>query len=368
MPSLLDSPLPDAVRLLCAVADGFGTARGEWPVWQYVVRQLDDEAPDAEKLLQGLPTWQHHYRPIFWNSSTVVPAPGDAIQLTVHGMVHARHPATEPLVAGFLAALRLAGEKQREIEPVPTKAVEVELQGSAFTDEVNKRAGSSLSSGQLLAVLNHEPATWTGVQGTAENWTWDLTWARLRPYRDVHTAEEYLARLEELVGVAGFAASPIGLPAMALPDAFDHLDLAWRLVVKAPLLRIPRAAMAAKLALPAISVEEFESRCSALADLLNNLQVSGDGPALQAMKGQLSELLRAEDARAHTAVDVLRNVVALRAGQQHHGADIRAERARAALGLTRFGSDWAGSWDQLRSVTVEALATIREELTRLIER
>jgi hypothetical protein len=66
-------------------------------------------------------------------------------------------------------------------------------------------------------------------------------------------------------------------------------------------------------------------------------------------------------------VDVLRNVVALRAGQQHHGADIRAEKARSALGMTRFGSDWAGAWDQLRFVTVEALASIREELTSLLD-
>lgn len=46
--------------------------------------------------------------------------------------------------------------------------------------------------------------------------------------------------------------------------------------------------------------------------------------------------------RAADAVATLRAVVALRAGQQHEGAEPRAVRARQALGLDRFGGDWPG--------------------------
>jgi hypothetical protein len=154
---------------------------------------------------------------------------------------------------------------------------------------------------------------------------------------------------------------------MALPDALDHLDLTWRLATGEHLVGVPRAAMAAKLTQPAVSVEEFESRCSALADLLNALNLPKPA-TLHNMKLKLGELLGAQAGRAEAAVEALRSVVALRAGQQHQGADTRAEQAKVALGLAPFAGDWGGAWDHLRAVTVQALDTIREELGSLIDR
>ena len=144
---------------------------------------------------------------------------------------------------------------------------------------------------------------------------------------------------------------------MALPDALDHLDLAWRLAVGEHLVRVPRAAMAAKLTQPVGSVEEFESRCSALADLLNAFNLPKPA-TLHNMKVKLGEILGDEAGRAQAAVDTLRSVVALRAGQQHQGADRRAEQARVALGLAPLTGDRQGSWNRLRLVTIRALDTI----------
>jgi hypothetical protein len=155
------------------------------------------------------------------------------------------------------------------------------------------------------------------------------------------------------------------LPPMALPDALDHLDLAWRLATNDHLVHVPRAAMAARLTQPVASVEDFESRCSALADLLNALNLPKPA-TLHNMKAKLGELLGDHAGRAQAAVDTLRQAVALRAGQQHQGADTRAEEARVALGLTAFPGDWEGAWDHLRAVTVQALDTIREEIGSLL--
>ena len=130
---------------------------------------------------------------------------------------------------------------------------------------------------------------------------------------------------------------------MALPDALDHLDLAWRLLTGEHLVRVPRAAMAAKLTQSVNSAEEFESRCSALADLLNALNLPKPA-TLHNMKVKLGELLGAEAGRAQAAVDALRSIVALRAGQQHQGADTRAEQARVNLGLAAYVGNWEGSW------------------------
>jgi len=155
---------------------------------------------------------------------------------------------------------------------------------------------------------------------------------------------------------------------LALPEAFDHLGLAWRIATGQRLFHVPRAVVPAKLTQPANSQEEFESRCSALGDMLKTFDFPAEGGSLNNMKARLTELLgEASSGRARDGVDTLRRVFDLRAGQQHHGADTRAERARTALGLTRFGNDWAGAWDHLRAMVVQALTIIREEISPLTD-
>jgi hypothetical protein len=229
-------------------------------------------------------------------------------------------------------------------------------------------AGTELSAGQLFSVLSGEPATWLGVNQQNDQWSWDLTNARLTPYAQVKTVDDYLVRLDALVAVPQQQALPDYLPPLALPESFDHVSLAWRIATGERLFRVPRAVIPAKLTQPAASAEEFESRCSALADMLNSFDFPTQGGSLNNMKARLSGLLGAEAAgRAHAAVDTLRAVFDLRAGQQHHAADTRAEHARITLGLTQFSNDWAGAWDHLRSAVVQALATISEEIGPLTD-
>jgi hypothetical protein len=367
MPNLLDRPSDDALRFLRVVANGYTEASGAWPCWQWVRHQLWAENLDAESILRGLPTWQLGYRSVRTGSLGQIPDAGDPVPLSIHGLSHTVVPATTALIKAFLAALKIVIIHQRGFVPSPTSVIELKLPGADITRAVNMHAGTGLSSDQLYDVLRGEPATWRGVNKQGDEWSWDLTDARLAPYVGVINVQDYLAKLEEIVGVTEVAVEPESLPPMALPDALDHLDLAWRLAAKDRLVQIPRAAMAAKLTQPASSIEEFESRCSALADLLNSLNLPGNRGTLQNMKTRLSELLGDEAGRARDAVDVLRWAVALRAGQQHQGADARAQEARVALGLARLEGDWLGAWDHLRTVTVRALATIREEVSTLIE-
>jgi hypothetical protein len=83
----------------------------------------------------------------------------------------------------------------------------------------------------------------------------------------------------------------------------------WLLLTGEHLVRVPRAAMAAKLTQSVTSVEEFESRCCVLADLLNALNLPKPA-TLHNMKVKLGELLGAEAGRAQAAVGTLRSVVA----------------------------------------------------------
>ncbi len=127
----------------------------------------------------------------------------------------------------------------------------------------------------------------------------------------------------------------------------------------------------------AVSREEFESRCSALADLLNGFTtaVKEDcsagvlaNPSLKGLKDELGVLLGTQAGRAQEAVDVLRLIVRVRVSQQHRGADVDGEKARNKLGLATFDSDWAGAWEHLRAVALQAFTAIREEISALLPR
>lgn len=365
MPTLLDRPSDEALHLLRAIALGYGEAGGVWPCWQWVKQRLWADDLDAEEILQGLPTWRHNYRSVRAGSHSQLPDNGDPVPLTVHGLANTVVPAVKPLLSGFLAAINMALVMQRGIRPSPSQPIELKVNGEDFIRPVNGQAGTDLNVDQLFGVLRGEPATWRGVNQNGGQWGWDLTDIRLSRYVGLRDVQDYLARLEETVGLPAVSPSPVILPPMALPDAMDHLDLAWRLATSEHLVRVPRAAMAAKLTQPAASAEEFESRCSALSDLLGSLNLPSQGGTLQNMKAKLGELLGENAGRAQAAVDTLRWAVALIVGQQHRGADIRAEQAKVALGLASYEGQWDGAWDHLRAVTVQALDTIREEIGSL---
>lgn len=375
MPSLLENPDPAAVKLLNTVAEGYEAlntwpderAKPEvrWPFWEWVRFRLEQDGFDAEEIYARMPIWQHGYRFIRAERGTLYPGMTESVALTVAGMHYAQHPAMESPIKAFLAALRLAAQQQKSAPPQPDQLFAIQLPLIEFATTVNNISGTSVDPEALAAILRGEPATWSGVNQSGGQWSWDLTRVRLRPYRELFECEDYLIQLEKLIGVNENPVSSEPLPAMALPDALDHLDLAWRLVTKGPLLQVHRVTVAAKLSHPAISADEFESRCSALSDIMNGFNLPSDGGTLNNMKAKLTDLLGTQAGRAHEAVDTLRDVVAVRAGQQH-SVVVRAERARSRLGLNALVGDWAGQWEQIRGVTVQALNTIREEISVLI--
>lgn len=58
MPTLLDEPADDSLRLLYAIAHGYQSV-GSWACWQWVKQQLWAQRLDAEEIWQRLPTWRH---------------------------------------------------------------------------------------------------------------------------------------------------------------------------------------------------------------------------------------------------------------------------------------------------------------------
>jgi hypothetical protein len=377
MRTLLDPPPGDEVALLRVIADAYTAAAWRWPVWQYVARRLDEAGIDAAQVLVNTPTWKHHYRYRYVAGLTHgrSPNPDDTVRLTAAGMFHAGQMDTNGLMQAFLAALTAATKAQRSAEPTPTAAVTVMLLGDRLTKEAAVATGINIAPMQLYELLQHEPATWTGLMQNGEDWQWDVTQLYLHPYRNITTAPQYLAALETMVGERPVVAETTVHGPFALPDALDHLDLAWRLVTGQKLVTIGRAGPLAAMTQPASTREEFESRCSGLVDLLNGFTTavkedkSAGTQAVKSLQGLRSELgvrLGDEAGRAQEAVDILRHIVRVRASQQHRGADVDAERARNALRLNSLDNDWPAAWEHVRAAAVQALTTIREEISPLL--
>lgn len=365
MPHLTDEPAHRELRLLRDVAEGFAANRGAWPVWQYVSRRQDEAGVDGEAVLQGLPQWQYSYRSV-WTGQMGAPDLETRVHLTIHGMVHCAESGVQDLVAAFLASIRIAGERLQEVAPEPGRVQSLSLDGRTLTEEANLRAGTGVSPGLLREVLRHEPLIWSGIRDVDDSFIWDLTHVRLRPFRDVADGAGYLSALAETVNVSHLGSLQEPLPSAALPQALDRLDLVWQLSFSKRLLNIPRASLPVVLSLPVSGVEEFDSRCSALADLLNcftpECGARRQGGTFDRMKACLDTKLPAGTRRVSGAVDVLRAVTEVRNAQQHSASRAKYDSARRLLGLTGLGDDWAGTWEQLRRSVVGALDVIGDEL------
>lgn len=174
--------------------------------------------------------------------------------------------------------------------------------------------------------------------------------------------------------------SPLGLP-----ELFDVLDAYWRLYFdkKLHLVDLTTVTAPASLTLPCSSRTEFESRLSALADIIDKLKV--DDALLPAM----TEDEKAEKIKG--SLDALQIALEGKLPAQHHGniqKTVRSLRkirqARNALqhGITRDGGltaklreigihdappNWSGAWNTIRIWTADALTLLRNELRRALD-
>jgi hypothetical protein len=179
------------------------------------------------------------------------------------------------------------------------------------------------------------------------------------------------------------AAEPVS--PLGLPEQFDVLDAYWRLRFgrSRRLLDLHIATGTASLALSCGSRAEFESRLSALADIIDKFHV--DDELLPAMTeeerekkihGSLDKLqiallhnLPAEHhAGADKAVRALRKVRQIRNAIQHGIARDGGLTAKLReIGIHDAPPNWAGAWDTIRVQTSDALSALRYELRRALD-
>ena len=380
--ALMGPPTDDQRALLKAIWSPFAKSH-RWPTFDYVERTLYGSVPglelDARTILASCPwviypgglsaygwVWSSTGRTDFYGSE-------DSVGLTVAGMnVLADGPQFSRAqfeVERFIWVLALLATLERSVAPEPFGVADVTVPERELAAQLPPEMRRELET--LWVVMEHEYATRAFVHPSPDGkGRYVQPTVSVRAYAQVIDASDYLERL-----MAGLARSrpvpePVLTSSLAVPEAIDYLNAVWRARANARLFEIRRADAAAKLAMTSETREEFESRLSALCEVLGHVivpGVQGDSP-LTALQTLLSRHLSDQSApRALRAVDDLRAVFDLRAWAQHSGnrAHLRAQRAMQRLRVELPTVAWNDAWERLRISTVAALNALREEVEEM---
>jgi hypothetical protein len=161
---------------------------------------------------------------------------------------------------------------------------------------------------------------------------------------------------------------------LALPEALDFLDTAWRVAFgkKRELLKPRGITNNARLSQPCATREEFEAGLSALTDIMKNIDIPDDllnNTAIQKHEtvNRLSDCLKkhladpVDHQDIENAADTLRSVNKIRNALQHSGASTELLTIFSKLGIS-YPPQWGSAWDRIRAATIEALRIIREKV------
>ena len=333
-----------------------------WPNFQYVERTLYRKHNlDAREVVSTCPTIRGSGGDYGWIWANYPLRDGSIIGITIAGMSHV--DGAVELVNVFLHVLTLMVATERAFAPSPAEVLDVTLSTEVARAALKQR-DRRLDIGprafdDLREILRREPATWHSL-ASEDDWTLSPF---LRRYSGITTAQEYVERVIDVHPPPQPNPEPLHPSSLSLPEAIDYLNLVWRFHARAPLVRIGRAEATAKLALDCATVDEFESRVSALCSILAAIEVPcSEGNRLIDLRSYMQEKLGPEKStRAVEAIDDLKAVFDVRVGRQHAGTDERAARGMSHLGLPVPIYDWGAAWQQLQARTVTALSALREE-------
>jgi hypothetical protein len=170
----------------------------------------------------------------------------------------------------------------------------------------------------------------------------------------------------------------LAIPAspLALPEALDFLDTAWRVAFgkRQALLRLRDTLSIAKLSQACTTRADFESQLSALADILKAMdipdallsktrEINKDQTLTRLLDCLQTRLEGSDYQEVERAVSTLRTVNEIRVALQHSGASRELPTSMAKLGIP-YPPQWGDAWDRIRAATIEALRVIREKVLR----
>jgi hypothetical protein len=285
--------------------------------------------------------------------------------LTIAGMARLR--AFGGHVDYFLDVLRYVVRRRLTATFEPHNLVEIKV----TADDIRAEFGvANPYEAITYDLLEREPAIGFGSRGrpTEGPWFRDLS-RELRHFADVAGVNDYLDRVATYIAPPQPRSHPIvDSSPLDLATALDYFDTVWRHRFGRAIVHVPSSERLTKIAFDVASADEFDSRLSALADVLKNLAVpgvtgvSGGHPLARLAPFLQRELKDAASARIADAVAVLTAVTQIRNVRQHGAAAATAVGALRQLGVTFPVTDWAETWRVVRARATEALNALREEV------
>lgn len=371
-------PNGEQALLLRAIWNGF-IDRKTWPTFDYVERTMYGQTPgqglNAQDVILGCP-WivRPHGMSAYgwvWSSSSSPGGlnPGDIVGLTVAGMYALpdgpQYQFAHDSTRAFLWALAAIVRAELAAAPDPQSVVHVQVPQSEIAEWLPSELHAHLAV--LKEVLDREPPTVRRVR-TLEPTKWAVDPERtIRCYYGADSVEKYLRAVAQAIAPPVLGAPAVASSSLALPEAIDYLNEVWHRRAKGPLFDIRRADAAAKCALGCASKDEFDSRLSAVSEILAHVRLPGfqlDMKLVHLEQGIGAQLPDDAAGRAREAVVALRQVVALRTWRQHSGSDLekRAREAMARVGVQLPTHDWGSAWERIQAFAVGALNALREEV------
>ena len=367
MTVLLSTPTEEQRALLEVVHKAFRQAN-RWPIFQYVEAMLDRQGLDTATVLASFPTvGTARYGAVWWDRSA--PLPDSLVGLTVAGLSHCQGGYVE--IQLFLDTLAYLIQRRLAFNPSPTTVQHIRVT-SEDVKQALEAAGHAVVEGtleSLYELLVHEPPTWAGSKSRSKDGTWTLEVERaVLKYQGIKTIEEYIQRVAEQLASPPIVSPPAVPSPLSLVASLDYLNAVWQLHCGQPLFRFPRATMAAKLAMRCATADEFDSRLSALSEVLKDyklpVDVKGNGrdPFSRLENYLLRHVTGVAEARVQRAIEVLRSANSIRAGGQHANAAKRAAESFNKLAIAYPPREWGEAWETIQARVIEALDALREEI------
>jgi len=405
---LMQPLLPLQVELLKLVWDpivraGMWEITPDWPVWDYVARELYQRHPDlddAAAVLDSLPrlslpmSWRdHHLYGLVWRSGQAMrPDPGERIGLSIAGFAAlAVHQGVPPGVPDRLAVLiaQLA-DWESGLRAKPNVVAREDVPLERFTSGLTRATATQLftfSNRAIAGLLQHEYAP-TVVYPHDADTDHKVRLGRhfsLRQYRSITTARAYLERVAQDDAAR---TEPVRYSSpLTLVQTFDYLAYVLAADPEWPkgsrLTAAPDLQSAGALSASITDQHDFDTALSGLCTVIDQLEVPlipaedlatmANAEERNAARGTVNRLQRwltgrlAENGgmpRVMDAIGVVRAVRAVRVEAQHGSTSTRgnAIRARRRLGLPDIVSDWPAAWHTVQSQLAGALDVIRQEV------
>jgi hypothetical protein len=355
-------------RLVDVVADAFLFEEYQWPFFDYVQGVLDDAGLDAVDVLTSFPMiGRWGYGAVAWNRNDSAES---EVALTVVGMSHTA--ALRDYVPVFFTLVDYLAQCRRHAQPSPREVRSLTVSSDQFDEHWREGRRLPLPPRLTAQLKEREPLGWGSRSLNPDgNWTTDVRRDILR-FEGMKTLDEYVQRLEEIIGEPVSALPPILPSPLSLAAALDYLNAVWRLTHdRERLFDFTSAERTTRLAYDVQTAEEFAAHLSAFTDLLRqaNRRVSAQperkerGRALARIEADVVSLVGPDaTARVIQAIRMLEFVVALRDADQHGGASDRAVAAYRELRIPYPTTDWRSAWSVISTHAIGALNVIREEL------